>query len=106
MCKDRCDDTMVKCQPLARTQQGGVGRIPGGQFQVAPTNPAPKTSPFKKGGMNAPIMRRGVEGEPATSTPTEQEERATAPKWEGARESANAYGCRTRVEALSGTSPP
>lgn len=85
LCKDRCDDTMVKCQPLARTQQGGVGRIPGGQFQVAPTNPAPKTSPFQKGGMNAPIMRRGVEGEqpvePATSTPgTSKQPSGTKPQ--------------------------
>jgi hypothetical protein len=79
-CKDRCTDTMVICQPAARRQQGNVGQLSGGQFQVTPSNPAPKTSPYQKQGMNAPIMRRGVEGEPATSAPTEQKETTTAPK--------------------------
>lgn len=67
-CKDRCNDTWVLCGPMARTQQGRMGQIQGGQFQVAPTNPVPKTSPFQKPGMNAPIMRRGVEGAPADGT--------------------------------------
>jgi hypothetical protein len=79
-CKDRCNDTVVLCQPLARTQQGNVGQLSGGQFQVTPSNPAPKTSPYQKQGMNAPIMRRGVEGEPATSAQTGQEDNAPAPK--------------------------
>lgn len=51
--------------------QGNFGRLPGGQLQVAPANPAPKTSPFQKPGMNAPIMRRGVEGEQPTSSEKE-----------------------------------
>lgn len=72
-CKDRCTDTMVLCQPAARAPHGGVGGIPGGDLQVAPDNPAPKTSPFQKS--NAPIMRRGIDGdqssEPAPGAPTE-----------------------------------
>lgn len=43
--------------------KGNFGRVPGGQLQVAPTNPPPRTSPVPKAGMNAPIMRRGVDGE-------------------------------------------
>jgi hypothetical protein len=57
--------------------QGGL-RIPGGNLQVAPMNPPPSTSRFPTTGINAPIMRRGVEGEqpaepaPETSVPPEQ----------------------------------
>ena len=56
--------------------KGNMGRIPGGKLQVAPTNPAPKTSPFQEGGMNKPILRRGVESE----SPTGQGENPTVPK--------------------------
>ena len=49
--------------------KGNFGRVPGGQLQVAPMNPQPNTPHIPKAGMNAPIMRRGVEGEqPDTST--------------------------------------
>jgi len=47
---------------------GNVSR-PGGNLQMAPMNPPPNTSRFPQPGINAPIMRRGVEGEqPETST--------------------------------------
>ena len=48
------------------------GQLQGSQLQVAPTNPPPKTSPFQKGGTNAPIMRRGVEGEQPTAPAPEE----------------------------------
>ncbi|MEO8324568.1 MAG: hypothetical protein ABI618_01885 [Nitrospirota bacterium] len=70
-CKDLCTDTMVICQPAAKIPRGETGGFSGGQLQVAPTNPAPKTSPIQK--PNAPIRRRGIggvqSGEPAPKQP-------------------------------------
>lgn len=82
MCCKKNTDGGQDCEQIAsfKTPKGSVGQIPGGQLQVAPTNPVPKTSPFQKGGTNEPIMRRGVEGEGSGSSPTGQEEKATAPK--------------------------
>ena len=71
-------DTSVICQPSAVTPQGGVGRFQKGQFEVGPRDPGPKTYPFQK--PNAPIMRRGIAGEPETTVPTEREEKPTGPK--------------------------
>ncbi|HJT21147.1 MAG TPA: hypothetical protein VJ746_11790 [Nitrospira sp.] len=53
---------------------GGSLKIPGGNVKVAPMNPQPNTSRFPQGGMNAPVMRRGVEGEQpegGTTTPSD-----------------------------------
>ncbi len=81
-CKDRCTDTMVMCQPAARTPRGEAGPFSGGKLQVAPGNPGTLgtgKSPISKG-KNSPIMRRGVEGDQPASSPTEQEEMAPASK--------------------------
>ncbi|ODT46797.1 MAG: hypothetical protein ABS70_00325 [Nitrospira sp. SCN 59-13] len=51
--------------------RGGMTRVPGGMLQNAPVvSPAPINPRLPRAGMNAPIMRRGVDGEPADSTPT------------------------------------
>lgn len=55
--------------------RGGMTRVPGGMLQNAPVvSPAPINPRFPRAGMNAPIMRRGVDGEPEPSTPTVPEE--------------------------------
>ncbi len=60
-----------------KNPKGGATRMPGGVFQNAPVvSPPPTTPRFPKAGMNAPIMRRGVEGEAGTSSPTAPEETA------------------------------
>lgn len=70
--------TGTECEEIekddAKSAIGKAGQTQRGQLQVAPTNPPPKTSPFQKGGTNAPIMRRGVEGEQAAepAVPTEK----------------------------------
>jgi len=53
-----------------KNPKGGAVRIPGGVLQNAPVASPPSSPPrFPKGGMNAPIMRRGVEGDqPDNST--------------------------------------
>ena len=48
------------------------------EIEVGPRDPGPKTYPFQK--PNAPIMRRGIDGEPETTVPTEREEKPTGPK--------------------------
>jgi len=60
------------CEEIVKDDEASVmGRLKGRQLQLAPTTSVPKTSPFQKGGMNAPIMRRGVEGEQPTSSEKE-----------------------------------
>jgi len=55
--------------------RGGVTRVPGGVLQQAPgMSPTPMNPRLPRAGMNAPIMRRGVDGEPEPSTPTVPEE--------------------------------
>ena len=55
--------------------RGGMTRVPGGMLQNAPVvSPAPINPRLPRAGMNAPIMRRGVDGEPADSTPTAPED--------------------------------
>lgn len=56
-CKDRCTDAYIMCTPL-RVQPGG--KLQGVRPQVIPKQ-------------NAPIMRRGIEGEPSSPQPTEAE---------------------------------
>lgn len=52
-------------------------RVPGGMLQNAPVvSPAPINPRLPRPGMNAPIMRRGVDGEPADSTPTAPEDKS------------------------------
>jgi hypothetical protein len=58
-CKDRCTDAYIMCTPL-RVQPGG--KLQGVRPQVIPKQ-------------NAPIMRRGIEGEPSSPQPTEAEEK-------------------------------
>ena len=62
-----CDYTAA----LSHKPGGGVINPPAEQG-----NPVPSTSPFNNSGMNAPIMRRGVEGETGTSSPTVPEEQS------------------------------
>jgi len=83
MCCTKNAQGGVDCEQIVaftKPKAGVMERIPRGQLQVAPVNPAPKPSPFNKSGMNAPIMRRGIEGAPATTAPTGQEEKAPATK--------------------------
>ena len=56
-CKDRCTDAYIMCTPL-RIQPGG--KLQGVRPQVIPKQ-------------NAPIMRRGIKGEPSSPQPTEAE---------------------------------
>ncbi len=60
-CKDRCTDAYIICTPLRQGQPGG--KLQGVRPHVLP-------------GQNAPIMRRGVEGEASTPSPTVPEEKA------------------------------
>ena len=56
-----CDFTAA----LSHRPGGGVIKPPAERG-----DPVRPTDPFSKSGMNAPIMRRGVEGETGTSSPT------------------------------------
>jgi hypothetical protein len=54
--------------------KGGMTKVPGGVFQNAPVvSPTPSNPRVPRAGMNAPIMRRGVDGETETATPTAPE---------------------------------
>ena len=58
-----------------KNPKGGNVRVPGGVLQNAPmVSPSPSTPRFPKAGMNAPIMRRGVEGDAAAPSPTVPEQ--------------------------------
>lgn len=58
--------TGKECEEIVKDSEASViGKLKGNQLQLTPTTPRPKTSPLQKRGMNAPIMRRGVEGAPA-----------------------------------------
>jgi len=60
------------CEEIVKDDEASVtGTLKGSKLQRTPTTSVPKTSPFQKGGMNAPIMRRGVEGEQPTSSEKE-----------------------------------
>jgi hypothetical protein len=59
-CKDRCTDAYIICTPL-RTQPGG--KLQGVRPQVIPKQ-------------NAPIMRRGTEGESPTAPPATSKEKS------------------------------
>ena len=76
MCCNRCTPSGGYCceqiETMTSRPKGNFGRIPSGQLQVAPSNPPP-TYHLPQAGMNAPIMRRGVEGDQVsqpTSEPT------------------------------------
>ena len=58
-CKDRCTDAWINCLPLRSSQPGG--KIGGMRHSVLPEK-------------NAPIMRRGVEGEQTGEPAPEQPE--------------------------------
>lgn len=50
------------CEEIVKDDEASVtGALKGSKLQRTPTTSVPKTSPFQKEGMNAPIMRRGVE---------------------------------------------
>jgi hypothetical protein len=71
------------CKAAAQRSQPGLGGAinPVLPSQLAPVPLAPSTSPFPKSKITAPMIKgRGVEGEPATSAPTGQEDKAPAPK--------------------------
>lgn len=53
-----------------KNPKANIGALQGGQLQLAPTNPPPRTMPAPKAGMTAPVIRRGVEGE--QPVPSEQ----------------------------------
>ena len=54
--------------------KGGMTRVPGGALQSAPVvSPTPSNPRIPRAGMNAPIMRRGVDGETDTPAPTAPE---------------------------------
>ena len=71
-CKDLCMDGYIICTPARSSGQPG-GNL-GGVSQpvrpgvLQPMQPTRKSSPYSQPGMNAPIMRRGVEGAPADGT--------------------------------------
>jgi hypothetical protein len=86
MCCKKNDHGGKDCEEVESLKggvKGSYGQRSGGQLQVAPTNPGPKASPFQKGGMNAPIMRRGVEPPSDASMPSGQ----TAPDQAGGKKS-------------------
>jgi len=82
-CKDLCMDGYIICTPARSSGQpgGNLGAVsqPVSPGVLQPLQPTRKSSPYSKPGVNAPIMRRGVEGE-QTGTPTAQEEKPAAPK--------------------------
>jgi hypothetical protein len=57
------DCEQIESFQTPKNPKANIGAVHGGQLQVAPTNPPPRTTPVPKAGMNAPIMRRGVEGD-------------------------------------------
>ncbi len=66
------DCEQIESFQTPKNPKANIGAISGGQLQLAPTNPPPRTTPVPKAGMKAPIMRRGVEGEEST-TPAPEE---------------------------------
>ena len=58
-CKDHCTDAYVICTPLRQNPPGG--KLGGVRPQILP-------------GQNAPIMRRGIEGERSAPQPTAPEQ--------------------------------
>ncbi|TKB81351.1 MAG: hypothetical protein E8D44_16930 [Nitrospira sp.] len=77
-CKDLCMDGYIICTPARSSGQPG-GNL-GGVSQpvrpgvLQPMQPTRKSSPYSQPGLNAPIMRRGVEegqaAEPSPEAPT------------------------------------
>jgi len=92
--KDNREGTVTECSECIPNQSGGRDlctkfaqdvtgtKYPAYPGVVEPVNPAPKTYPYSKSEMNKRVMPmpRGVEGEPATSAPTEQKDTTPAPK--------------------------
>ena len=76
--------TGKECEEIVKDSEAALmGKFKGSQLQLTPMTPAPKTSPFLKGGTNAPIMRRGVEGEQPTTPPAASGQ--TAPSGEATK---------------------
>ncbi|HET9961320.1 MAG TPA: hypothetical protein VFQ34_03190 [Nitrospiraceae bacterium] len=72
MCCVKNDQGGKDCEQIeAKTfnPKTGVGRLPGGVLQNAPMTVQPGAPRVPRAGMNAPIMRRGVEGETETTAP-------------------------------------
>ena len=66
------DCEQIESFQTPKNPKANIGAVQGGQLQVAPTNPPPRTTPVPQAGKNAPVMRRGVEGEePPTPAPKE-----------------------------------
>lgn len=77
MCCKPNDQGGKDCEQIeAKTlnPKAGINRLPGGVLQNAPATTMPKQPRVPRAGMNAPIMRRGIEGEepsPESTTPAE-----------------------------------
>jgi len=67
-CQDKTDGTQV-CTEF-KNLQGTTPSPSGLPGTVEPGPRTPPTTPFSKSGMNAPIMKRGVEGEQPADTPS------------------------------------
>jgi hypothetical protein len=73
MCCTTNDKGGQDCEAMelkASKQLRGGMRVPSGELQVAPGTTAPTTKVPKTGITTAPIMRRGVEGEQGTESPS------------------------------------
>jgi hypothetical protein len=79
------DGDVMCCKPNAQGGQDceqimafkgpkGSIRVPGGVLQNAPMTVQPNPPRVPKAGMNAPIMRRGVEADSAPASPTVPED--------------------------------
>lgn len=79
----KCDSNSIggfSCVPEAMSQEFG-GMSKGGDSRDPGTvRPPGQTAPVPKAGMNAPIMRRGVEPESSIPSPTEEGELITEPQ--------------------------
>jgi hypothetical protein len=67
------DCEQIESLQTPKNPKANLGAIQGGQLQLAPTNPPPRTTPVPKAGMKGPFRSRGIEGEqPAEPAPSEQ----------------------------------
>lgn len=57
------DCEQIESFQTPKNPKANLGAVQGGQFQVAPTNPPPRTTPVPKAGMSPAVKRRGVEGD-------------------------------------------
>lgn len=77
MCCVKNDQGGKDCEQIeAKTfnPKTGVGRLPGGVLQKAPMTVQPSVPRVPRAGMNAPIMRRGVEADSTPTSPTVPDE--------------------------------